>query len=88
MSMDKKRNNRSRVLGVVWFIIGLVLVISDNSGGWVFFIIGLVYLASSTDQGGQWIAENPGLARGILIGLVILLVLVVTGLVIINYFRV
>ena len=86
MNMDKKSNNRSRALGIVWFVIGLVLVVSGNAGGWVFFIIGLVYLASSTDQGGQWIAKNPRLARGILIGLIILLVLVVAVLVFAKYF--
>ncbi|MGD9092886.1 MAG: hypothetical protein PVF74_08550 [Anaerolineales bacterium] len=84
--MKEKNKNRSRALGIVWFVIGIALVASDNAGGWVFFIIGLVYLASSTEQGEQLIARNPKLARGILIGLSILLVLVVAGFVIVNYF--
>jgi hypothetical protein len=86
MRKEKKNKNSSRVLGIIWFVIGIALVASDNAAGWVFFIIGLVYLASSSKQGEQLIARNPKLARSILIGLAILLVVVVAVLVLVKYF--
>lgn len=80
-----RRNNRSRLLGIAWLVIGLILVVAGNAGGWVFLIIGLVYLASSTERGVLWIAENPKLARGILVGLTVFLILLVAVLVLTNY---
>jgi hypothetical protein len=72
------RNKQAqRGIGAVWFIIGLMLIASDNSGGWVFFIIGLTHWAATTQQGESWTSKNPKWARWLLAGLTVLTLLTV-----------
>ncbi len=73
--------NRQRVwlwsAAAMSFVVGLILVLNDSSGGWVMFIIGLSYLGISTRAGQARAASNPSLVRWVLIGITLLLVLLV-----------
>jgi len=59
------------------FVVGLILVLNDNTAGWIFFIIGICYIGTSTRAGQAWAASNPSLVRWGLIGVTLLLVLLV-----------
>ncbi len=81
--------NRSRAwlwaAAAISFIMGLVLVLNDNSGAGLFFVVmGISYIGASTRPSQAWAASNPSLARWGLIGGILLLVLlfVVVGAVI------
>lgn len=75
--MEIKKKQATQGAGVICFIIGLMLVITDNPGGWIFFILGLVYLTRGSKQGVNWSSSNPQLGRFILVGITVLAVLAV-----------
>jgi hypothetical protein len=75
--MEKKEKQATQGVGVIWFIIGLMLVTTGNPGGWIFFILGLVYLTRGSKQGANWSSSNPKLGRLILVGITILAVIAV-----------
>jgi hypothetical protein len=74
----------TRSMGVIWFIIGLALILSDNSGGWIFFILGFSYWAGTTERGESWSRKNPILARWLIIALTAITVILVIVLLIIR----
>ena len=79
--MDEyRRKLTQRGLGIIWFILGLALVASDNAGGWLFFIIGLVWLASTTEKGEAWGQNHPRTVKWLLVALVVVTMLVVTAI--------
>ncbi len=60
------------------FIMGIILVLNDNSGAGFFFILmGITYIGAATPAGQAWAASNPSLGRWGLIGGILLLVLLV-----------
>ncbi len=66
-------NNRSRAwlwsAAAISFIMGIILVLNDNSGAGAFFIVmGITYIGISTRAGQAWAASNPSLVRWGLIG--------------------
>ena len=67
--MKTKNKTRQREVGIIWFILGLILVSSDNAGGWLFFIIGLVWMSSTFGKDGSWTDQQPKLARWVIAGL-------------------
>jgi hypothetical protein len=74
--------NRSRVwlwiAAAISFIMGLILVLNDNSGAGLFFVLmGITYLGASTRSSQVWADSNPSLGRWGLIGGTLLLVLLV-----------
>jgi len=75
-------HNRQRtwlwLAAAISFIMGLILVLNDNSGAGAFFIItGISYFGASTRAGQAWRASNPSLIRWGLIGGTLLFVLLV-----------
>ncbi|GAB4426798.1 MAG: hypothetical protein Kow002_15940 [Anaerolineales bacterium] len=76
MKLEQHFNERNRRdLGIVWFIIGLIILLSGFSGSMVFFILGTVWLASSSGSGLEWAREHPGLMKTGLLGITIFLIL-------------
>jgi hypothetical protein len=67
----------------VLFVVGFILVMSDSSAGWFLIILGITYLGLTTRPGQTWSSSNPSLARWVLIGVTLLLVLltVIVGVV-------
>jgi len=64
MKLEQHFNERNRRdLGIVWFIIGLIFLISGLSGGMLFFLLGLIWLASAKGEGLEWAREHPGLMK-------------------------
>ena len=75
-------HNRSRAwlwsAAAISFIMGIILVLNDNSGPGLFFILmGITYIGATTPAGQAWAASNPSLGRWGLIGGLLLLVLLV-----------
>lgn len=76
MKLEQHFNERNRRdLGIVWFIIGLVFLIGDFSGGMLFFLLGLIWLATARGEGLEWARENPGLMKSGLLVVTIALTL-------------
>ncbi len=74
--------NRSRawlwLAAAISFIMGVILLLNDNSGPGLFFILmGITYIGASTRAGQAWKASNPSLGRWGIIGGTLLLVLLV-----------
>jgi len=74
--------NRSRAwlwsAAAISFIMGIILLLNDNSGPGLFFILmGITYIGASTRAGQAWKASNPSLGRWGIIGGSLLLVLLV-----------
>ncbi len=64
MKLEQHFNERNRRdLGIVWFIIGLIFLISGLSGGMLFFLLGLIWLASAKGEGLEWAREHPSLMK-------------------------
>jgi hypothetical protein len=60
----------------VSFIVGLALVLNDNSGaGWFLIILGIINVGASTRAGQGLVASNPKLVRWGIVGFVALLIL-------------
>ena len=58
------------------FIMGIMLVLNDNSGAGLFFILmGIIYISTLTRPSQTWAATNPSLVRWGLVGVTLLLVL-------------
>jgi hypothetical protein len=55
--------------------VGFVIVMSDSSAGWFLIILGITYLGVSTDRGQTWSASNPKIARWVLAGITVLLIM-------------
>ncbi|MCK4897518.1 MAG: hypothetical protein KAS38_01975 [Anaerolineales bacterium] len=81
---NEQSKQKTRSAGLIWFIIGLALILSDNSGGWLFFILGLSYWAGTTESGESWSRQNPKLARWLIFALTAITVLIVIVLLIIK----
>ncbi len=75
--MEKSEMGLTRSAAMVWFLLGLFLVVNDSGAGWVFFIIGLSYLARTSEAGDHWARKNPGLARWLIIGLTVMMLMAV-----------
>ena len=76
MKLEQHFNERNRRdLGIVWFIIGLIILLSGFSGGMVFFLLGLVWLFTASGGGLEWAREHPDLMKTSLLGATIALVL-------------
>ena len=76
MKLEQHFNERNRRdLGIVWFIIGLIFLISGLSGGMLFFLLGLIWLASAKGEGLEWAREHPGLMKSGLLAVSITLTL-------------
>ena len=74
--------NRSRAwlwsAAAISFIMGIILLLNDNSGPGLFFILmGITYIGASTRAGQAWKASNPSLGPWGIIGGSLLLVLLV-----------
>lgn len=74
-----------RWIGVIWFIIGLALVLSDNAGGWIFFILGFSYLAGTTHRGEVLSKKNPKLARWLIYAITAFSILLVIMILFLKY---
>ena len=75
-------HNRSRAwlwsAAAISFIMGIILILNDNSGAGLFFILmGITYIGAATPAGQALEASNPSLGRWGLIGGILLLVLLV-----------
>jgi uncharacterized membrane protein len=81
---NEQSKQMTRSIGIIWFIIGLALLISENSGGWIFFILGFSYLAGTTERGESWSSQNRRIARWLIIALTAITVLIVVVLLIIK----
>ena len=55
-----------RDLGIVWFIIGLVFLVSGFSGGLVFLVLGVAWLASVMGEGLELFRAQPDSMRTML----------------------
>ena len=75
--MDYNAKQMQKALGVVWFILGVVLLLSGNLGGGLFVILGLVYLWRLTEKGEAWAWQHPKTAQWVLTGLTLFAALVV-----------
>ena len=75
--MEYNAKQMQRVLGVVWFILGVVILLSGNPGGGLFVILGLVYLWRMTEKGENWAWQHPKTAQWALTGLTLFAALVV-----------
>jgi hypothetical protein len=74
MKLEQHFNERNRRdLGIVWFIIGMIFLISGLSGGMLFFLLGLIWLASAKGEGLEWAREHPGLMKSGLLAISIAL---------------
>ena len=62
--------------GIVFFILGLVLIASGNAAGWVSFILGITFIARASDEGKAFEQKHPTTVRWVLIGLLIFTILV------------
>jgi len=76
----KMMHNRSRAwlwsTAAISFIMGIILVLNDNSGAGLFFILmGITYIGTLTRPDQTWAATNPSLVRWGLVGVTLLLVL-------------
>ena len=74
--VNYKNENNRRDLGIVWFIAGLIFLLSGFSGGIIFLLLGIVWLASSNGKGLLLFQDNPEDMRALLkrttIGLLVL----------------
>jgi hypothetical protein len=75
--VDYNAKQMQKALGVVWLILGVILLLSGNSGGVLFVILGLVYLWRMTEQGEAWARQHPQTAQWVLTGLTVFAALVV-----------
>ena len=71
--MNWRDKKSTRWLGIVWFVLGIVLIADDSPGvGYAFFILGLTFFASSTEKGEEWSSRNPRLARASIVAVTVL----------------
>jgi len=76
MKLEQHFNERNRRdLGIVWFIIGVIFLISGLSGGVLFFFLGFIWLASARGDGLEWAREHPSLMKSGLLAISIALTL-------------
>jgi hypothetical protein len=71
--------NRDRVwwwlAAAVALILGFALVARRNHNGWFLVLLGAVYLGAMTGTARRLAASNPSLARWVLLGITLLLLL-------------
>ena len=82
--LNEQGKQLTKSAGLIWFIIGLALIVNDNTSGWIFFILGLTYWAGTTDRGDSWSRQNPELARWLILVLTILTMLIVFALLVVR----
>jgi hypothetical protein len=72
-------HNRQRIwlwlAAAVSFIVGLILILNDNSAGWFLIIVGTICIGTSTPAGQGSAASNSSLVRWGFVGVTLLLVL-------------
>lgn len=68
----------------MWFVLGLVLMASDNPGRLVFFFLALAWMAQTLQPSESRAREHPSITPGIIAGLVVLNVLAVIGTLVLN----
>ena len=74
--MINKQRTWLWLAAAVSFIVGIALVMNDNSGAGLFLILlGIINLVASTRTGQGLVSSNPKLVRWGLVGLVVLLIL-------------
>ena len=74
--MINKQRTWLWLAAAVSFIVGIALVMNDNSGAGLFLIIlGIINLGASTRAGQGLVSSNPKLVRWGTVGLVVLLIL-------------
>lgn len=75
MKIEQHFNEQNRRdLGIVWFIIGFIFIVSRFPGGLLFWLLGLIWLATSRGQGLEWSRENPREMRTFLLSTTIILI--------------
>jgi hypothetical protein len=60
---------QTRAVGIVWFIIGLLLLAQDNPGGYPFFALGFLWIWHSGEGGQAWSGDHPESWRRVVLGL-------------------
>lgn len=76
MKLEQHLNERNRRdLGIVWFIIGLIILISGFSGGLAFFVLGTVWLLTASGSGLEWARANPNMMKTSLLSATVALIL-------------
>ena len=49
----------TRSSGVLWSMLGLMVIFSGNGLGFIFIILGLLYIERTTGLGEAWAKDNP-----------------------------
>jgi hypothetical protein len=59
-----------------FLIVGITLIIKQNTAGWLLIILAIVDIVASMNVGEKWAAFHPMLTRWVLIGISFILILV------------
>ncbi len=59
-----------------FLIVGIALIVKNNTAGWLLIILGIVDIVGSTNIGEKWAAFHPVFTRWVLIGISFVLILV------------
>jgi hypothetical protein len=49
----------TRSSGVLWAVLGLMVIFSGKGSGFIFLILGLIYIERTTGLGEEWARNNP-----------------------------
>jgi hypothetical protein len=72
-----------RALGIVWLILGLVLIASDSAAGWLFFIMGLTWMARPGIE--DVTPERAHLVRRLTVALAVITGLIAIGTLLLRF---